>query len=268
MAKHALQPVHSNYNKIKLIVPIITAGALLSCTAAIAQADTGRINTPTSSVATQQSTASSDLEAVVASTPEVIAPIAAKLSYDRPAVTSIAAPKPAPAPVVEASKDATPVPAVSDATQPVATPAAAAQAAIATTTAAAGTSTDPTNIPAASGTADTFGAAIVKSALSQVGVEQDCTALVSNSLKAVGINFHGWPADYQQLGQITTNPVPGDLIYYKNGSGAGSMAHIAVYIGTYGGKSGMAVHGGWDGHTTKVFSVNVGSGPIYIHVTR
>ena len=52
---------------------------------------------------------------------------------------------------------------------------------------------------------------------------------------------------------------PGDLIYYPNG-GMG-MAHIAVYIG-----NGQAVHGGWNGGTTALFSVNVGSGPVFIRV--
>ena len=39
------------------------------------------------------------------------------------------------------------------------------------------------------------------------------------------------------------------------------MAHIAVYVG-----NGMAVHGGWNGGTTSLQSVNVGSGPVFIRV--
>jgi cell wall-associated NlpC family hydrolase len=56
-----------------------------------------------------------------------------------------------------------------------------------------------------------------------------------------------------------TNAVPGDLIYYQNG-GMG-LAHIAVYIG-----NGQAVHGGWNGNQTVIFSANVGSGPVFIRV--
>jgi cell wall-associated NlpC family hydrolase len=52
---------------------------------------------------------------------------------------------------------------------------------------------------------------------------------------------------------------PGDLVYYADG-GMGS-AHIGVYIG-----GGKAVHGGWNGGTTVIDSVNVGSGPIYVRV--
>lgn len=102
------------------------------------------------------------------------------------------------------------------------------------------------------------GATIAAAAYAQIGIAQDCTALATNSLAAAGINFHGWPAEYMALGSITSTPVAGDLIYYANG-GAG-VAHIAVYVG-----NGMAIHGGFNG-STKLFSVNVGSGPIFIHI--
>jgi len=103
------------------------------------------------------------------------------------------------------------------------------------------------------------GAIVASAALAQLGIAQDCTALVTNALSAAGIHHHGWPASYMALGTPTSNPVPGDLIYYANG-GTG-MAHIAVYIG-----NGQAVHGGWNGGTTAIFSANIGSGPVYIHI--
>jgi cell wall-associated NlpC family hydrolase len=106
---------------------------------------------------------------------------------------------------------------------------------------------------------------IVSAALAQIGVMQDCTMLVTNSLAAVGIHFHGWPHEYYALGTAVSaaDAVPGDLIYYVNGSGASvsGLAHIAVYIG-----NGQAVHGGWNGNETRVFSVNVGSGPLFIRL--
>jgi cell wall-associated NlpC family hydrolase len=97
--------------------------------------------------------------------------------------------------------------------------------------------------------------------MGQIGVAQDCTALATNSLRAVGINFHDWPAGYMSLGTIVSasEAQPGDLAYYANG-GMG-LAHIAVYVG-----NGQAVHGGWNGGTTALFSVNVGSGPVFIRV--
>jgi len=105
------------------------------------------------------------------------------------------------------------------------------------------------------------GATIAAAAYAQLGVAQDCTALATNSLAAAGINYHGWPAGYLSLGRTVSQAEaqPGDLIYYADG-GMG-MAHIAVYVG-----NGTAVHGGWGGGTTALFSVNVGSGPVFIAI--
>lgn len=85
--------------------------------------------------------------------------------------------------------------------------------------------------------------------------------LVTNALAAVGIHFHDWPAGYMTLGHVITadQAQPGDLLYYMDG-GAG-VPHIAVYAG-----NGMAVHGGYNGNQTVVFSAYVGSGPVFIRV--
>lgn len=107
-----------------------------------------------------------------------------------------------------------------------------------------------------SGQATSFSQAIADAALAQVGVNQDCTMLVTNSLKAVGISFHGWPYQYASLGSWTDNPVPGDIIIYQG--------HVAIYIG-----NGQAVHGGWLGTTTVVSSVQCTNALIgYIHVSQ
>lgn len=105
------------------------------------------------------------------------------------------------------------------------------------------------------------GKAILSAAQDQIGVNQDCTALVSNSLKAVGINFHGWPAEYKSLGTAVSadQAQAGDIAYYADG-GAG-VAHVAIYAG-----NGQAVHGGWNGNQTVQTTANVGSGPEYIRV--
>lgn len=83
---------------------------------------------------------------------------------------------------------------------------------------------------------------IADAAIAQVGVMQDCTMLVTNSLKAVGINFHGWPEEYLSLGPTTNDPVPGDIIVYSG--------HVAIYIG-----DGKAVHGGFMGNQTRIWTV-------------
>ena len=97
---------------------------------------------------------------------------------------------------------------------------------------------------------------IADAALAQIGVNQDCTMLVTNSLKAVGINFHGAPEAYLSLGTLTNDPVPGDICVYQG--------HVAIYIG-----NGQAVHGGWLGYNTVVSSVSCTNPFIgYVHVAQ
>ena len=179
--------------------------------------------------------------------------------------TKAAAQTPAPA---AQTKAATPAPAAK-AAAPAATPAPktetkaaaqipapAAQTKAATPAPAAQTKPAATTTPSGS-----KNAAIYQAALAQVGRYQDCTMLVTNALKSVGINYHDWPAGYMKLGtQVSASQAQaGDLIYYANG-GTG-LAHIAVYAG-----NGQAVHGGWLGNQTVVNTANVGSGPVYIRV--
>ena len=130
---------------------------------------------------------------------------------------------------------------------------------------AAPTVTAKTQAPAAVATTQVAssnkGAAIYQAALAQLGTFQDCTLLVTNALKAVGINFHDWPAGYMSLGTVVpaSQAQPGDLVYYANG-GMGA-AHIGVYAG-----NGQAIHGGWNGNQTVLNTANLGSGPVYIRV--
>lgn len=105
---------------------------------------------------------------------------------------------------------------------------------------------------------------VVAAALAQIGVTQDCTMLVTNSLKARGIYFHGWPIEYFSLGhEISASEAqPGDIVYYANG-GTG-LAHVALYIG-----NGEAVHGGWHGTTVRYkASYSTCSTPRYIRIDR
>jgi len=105
------------------------------------------------------------------------------------------------------------------------------------------------------------GQGILGAAEGQIGVNQDCTALVSNALRAVGINHHGWPASYKSLGRSVSaaEAQAGDIAYYADG-GAG-VAHVAIYAG-----NGQAVHGGWNGNQTVKTTAYVGSGPEFIRV--
>ena len=159
-----------------------------------------------------------------------------------------------PAPVAQ-TKAATPAP-KAETKAAAQTPAPAAQTKAATPAPAAQTKPAATTTPSGS-----KNAAIYQAALAQVGRYQDCTMLVTNALKSVGINYHDWPAGYMKLGtQVSASQAQaGDLVYYANG-GTG-LAHIAVYAG-----NGQAVHGGWLGNQTVVNTANVGSGPVYIRV--
>ena len=123
-------------------------------------------------------------------------------------------------------------------------------------------STAPKQAKAASSTpASGQGQAILSAAEGQIGVNQDCTALVSNALAAVGINHHGWPASYKSLGTPVSaaEAQAGDIAYYADG-GAG-VAHVAIYAG-----NGQAIHGGWNGNQTVKTTAYVGSGPEFIRV--
>ena len=191
----------------------------------------------------------------------------------KPAVTAVATPKaevkketPAAAPKTEVKKE-TPA-AAPKAEVKKETPAAAPKAEVKKETPVATAAPSVAAKPAAPAAAATTqaassnkGAAIYQAALAQLGRYQDCTMLVTNALKAVGINFHDWPIGYMSLGTVVpaSQAQPGDLIYYANG-GLG-MAHIAVYAG-----NGQAVHGGWLGNQTVLNSANIGSGAVYIRV--
>jgi cell wall-associated NlpC family hydrolase len=208
----------------------------------------------------RDSTSASTLEVPSAAPATISAASTIAISFEKPAVTTT------PAPVVEAPKPVVKVqetPTAKTASTEVAAPAApapkAAPAAPAPKSApAASTTAASTAAPAA---ASGMGSTIAAAAYSQLGVGQDCTALATNSLAAAGINYHGWPAGYLALGRTVSAAAaqPGDLAYYANG-GAG-LAHIAVYVG-----GGKAIHGGWNGGTTSLQSVNVGSGPVFIRV--
>ncbi|WP_028266172.1 NlpC/P60 family protein [Arthrobacter sp. MA-N2] len=226
--------VGSNAGGVGRQAAVIAAASGLVLTSGIA-ANAAETNVP------RESTGTSTLEVQSIAQASIAADSSVAIKYERPAVSTEAAPVVA-APV-----------AVQEA---VAAPAATTGAATATATLSVSTPASP-----ATKLASGRGAAIAAAAYAQLGVAQDCTALASNSLAAVGINFHGWPADYLSLGRTVSaaEAQPGDLVYYQNG-GMG-MAHIAVYVG-----NGMAVHGGWNGGTTALYSVNVGSGPVFIRV--
>jgi peptidoglycan DL-endopeptidase CwlO len=228
--------------------------SVLTVTMAIGLAITGLTPAHASTTSTAApKEASTVTRAVSISTPVPV------LKYERPTVTTAPA-KPVDAPV-EIVQPPSSESVSTVATTPEALPVVASTPAPAPAPAPVVAESVPAPEPVPTPVHSFSGNAVAAAALAQLGVHQDCTALVSNALAAVGIHFHGWPADYMSLGHVVPESAaqPGDLIFYANG-GMG-LAHIAVYIG-----GGMAVHGGWDGETTAIASAHIGSGPVFIHI--
>lgn len=98
--------------------------------------------------------------------------------------------------------------------------------------------------PVASTTGTGAGAAILASAYGQVGVKQDCTAMVEKALRSVGKSVGDLaPTQFFQYGTVVGAPAPGDLII--------TSGHVGVYAG-----NGQVVSGGVNGFDTQVHSIS------------
>lgn len=103
---------------------------------------------------------------------------------------------------------------------------------------------------------------IVNAALAQLGVMQDCTDLVQNSLAAVGLatrrdqgGYDHGPWSLQGLGAPVTDGqwAPGDILGWPG------YPHVAIYIG-----DGLAVHGGMGGSTVVASATGYFGTPTYV----
>ncbi|NUT70947.1 LysM peptidoglycan-binding domain-containing protein [Pseudarthrobacter sp. C4D7] len=98
--------------------------------------------------------------------------------------------------------------------------------------------------PVASTTGTGTGAAILASAYGQLGVQQDCTAMVEKALRSVGKSVGDLaPTQFFQYGTVVGAPAPGDLII--------TAGHVGVYAG-----NGQVVSGGVNGFDTQVHSIS------------
>ncbi|AMB39094.1 C40 family peptidase [Arthrobacter sp. TES] len=176
----------------------------------------------------------------VAETPNkvVTAAATATVNFERPAVASVAAPViEKPAPVVEAPKKA-----AAKAAAPAATATVAASAPAAAAPAA------PAPAPAVGG----VNAAMVASAYAQIGVMQDCTAMVEKALGSAGIPVGDLaPMQFMNYGKVVSDPQPGDMIVQSG--------HVAIYIG-----NGQAISGGINGNQTGIHPISwlTATGPL------
>jgi cell wall-associated NlpC family hydrolase len=170
---------------------------------------------------------------VFATAGQVQAPLSAastvKIDFERPAVKSAPAPAVA-APVVVAK------PAVKKAAAPAAAaPApkvavkAAAPAPKVAVKAAAPAPKAP--VKAAAG----VNAAMLASAYAQIGITQDCTAMVEKALGAAGIHVGDLaPMQFLSYGKVVSTPQPGDMVVQSG--------HVAIYAG-----GGKVISGGMNG---------------------
>jgi cell wall-associated NlpC family hydrolase len=186
----------------------------------------------TGSMAANAATAPAKKEAAPAATPEAASQVQAPLStdssvridFERPAVKST------PAPVVEAPVVEEPVaeeaPAAAAAPAPVAAPAPkiTVQAAPA-----------PAKAPAPAAAAGSVNASMVSSAYAQLGITQDCTAMVEKALGASGIPVGDLaPMQFMDHGKVVSTPQPGDMVVQSG--------HVGIFVG-----NGKVLSGGMNG---------------------
>ncbi|UWX97646.1 C40 family peptidase [Arthrobacter zhaoxinii] len=156
------------------------------------------------------------------------------------------------------------------AAQAAAAQAAAAQTAAAQTAAsnapAAYAPTAPTALAATSGyeakaetpavqASSNVGAALVASAYGQIGVAQDCTAMVEKALRSVGKSVGDLaPGQFFQYGSVVSSPAPGDLVI--------TGGHVAIYVG-----NGQVISGGLNGMNTGLHSLSDLPGASFVRVS-
>jgi LysM repeat protein len=127
------------------------------------------------------------------------------------------------------------------------------QAAVAAAPANTGVNVNYASAPAAA-TGSGAGAAILASAYGQVGVQQDCTAMVEKALRSVGKSVGDLaPGQFFQYGSVVGTPAAGDLVI--------TAGHVGVYAG-----NGEVVSGGVDGYKTEVHSISWLQGASFVRV--
>lgn len=137
--------------------------------------------------------------------------------------------------------------------------AAAPAAAAATSTAAAvpAAAAPAAAAPAAASTApsSSVGAALVASAYSQIGVAQDCTAMVEKALRSVGKSVGDLaPSQFFAYGTVVGSPEAGDLVI--------TSGHVAIYVG-----NGQVISGGFNGMNTVLHPLSYLGGASFVRVS-
>ena len=174
---------------------------------------------------------------VFATAGQVQAPLNAasgiKIDFERTAVTSAPAPVVAAPVVVEKPvvKKAVAPAAAPVAAAPAAAPAKAAAAPAPKVTVKAAAPAPKAPVQAAAGA----NATMLASAYAQIGITQDCTAMVEKALGAAGIHVGDLaPMQFLSHGKVVSTPQPGDMVVQSG--------HVAIYAG-----AGKVISGGMNG---------------------
>ncbi|MHA7264266.1 NlpC/P60 family protein [Arthrobacter sp. TMN-37] len=196
-----------------------------------------------SSTAEREVQSSSSLSVTAPETAAVSAAATAAVSFEREAVAVAPAPvvvqAPAPAPAAPAVRPAVAAPA----------PAAPAAVQAAVQTAAVAAPAPKPEVPSSG-----VGAALVASAYSQIGVAQDCTAMVEKALRSVGKAVGDLaPGQFFQYGDVVGSPAAGDLVI--------TGGHVAIYVG-----NGQVISGGLNGMNTGLHSLSDLPGASFVRV--
>lgn len=171
------------------------------------------------------------IEAVERTYQPAVASSVTTLNFERPTVTSVAAPIPEPEPVAQPTQTVRTQSVAVAPASPTAVKAPTAPQTVSNVTAPVQATSAPV---AASGK----GAALLASARSQIGQIQDCTAMVERALGSIGIITGDLaPAQFFRFGSVVGTPAPGDILI--------SAGHVGIYSG-----NGMMVSGGFNGNQT------------------
>lgn len=214
----ASRAVTANAGGLGRQTAVILAASGLAFTGSIAA---NAANGPVQQDAARAAAPAAAPEAVSQAQAPLSADSSVRIDYERPAVKST------PAPVVEAPPAAaTPAPAPA----PVAAP---APATITVQAAAA-----PAKAPAAA--AGSVNASMVSSAYAQLGITQDCTAMVEKALGASGIPVGDLaPMQFMNYGSVVSTPQPGDMVVQSG--------HVGIFVG-----NGNVLSGGMNGSNQTV----------------
>ena len=206
---------------------------------------------------------STPLESIAVTADAVSAPATADITFERAAVSATPAEVEA-APVVEVQADVVePIapavePAAETVVEPVVQEAAPAEApaaeAVAAPVAAAPAPAAEEAAPEAAPSGN-IAAGLVGSAYSQIGVGQDCTAMVEKALRSVGKSVGDIaPGDFFAFGSVVGSPAAGDLVI--------TGGHVAIYVG-----NGQVISGGLNGMNTGLHSLSDLPGASFVRVS-